>query len=292
MPIEVSDKISNLNDQLANAAKILGRSTHRQKVFEAIYRGKKQVKTQNDIRRTTKLPPVRILQEGGKLAGNHIVEQFKVDGLIAYKKVGFYSLHKAKILRLARDSKKLASFPTKINPKPSSSGLVTVKYHSKAFDVVDIALDDVDNFSKIKKQSHGQQIKPVNEKQFKEGVKKIIGETGKFTDWGGEKNDLFTTRIRIRGKRLPCAFAFKGKGKKGILKPKDFGKNGDQIPRLFQTDAQVFVLQYWGQVDPSVYELMRNLAIARSALNRQRVYFAVADGDDTQRLIKAYPGCF
>jgi len=27
---------------------------------------------------------------------------------------------------------------------------------------------------------------------------------------------------------------------------------------------------------------------ARSALNRQRVYFAVADGYDTQRLIKAY----
>src|SRR6266496_2896695 len=248
MPIEVSDKISNLNDQLANAAKILGRSAHRQKVFAAIYRGKKRIKTQDDIRRTTKLSLIRILQEGGKLAANHFVEQQKVDGLTAYQKVGFYSHHKSKILRLAKDTKKLATFPTKVNPRPSSSGVVTVKYSAKAFDVVDVTLDDIDNFSKVRKQPHGQQIKPVGEKWFKEGVKKVVGEGGKFTDWGGEKNDLFTTRIRIKGKRLPCAFAFKGKGKKGVLKPKDFGKNGDQIPRLFQTEAQIFLLQYWGQL--------------------------------------------
>jgi len=91
---------------------------------------------------------------------------------------------------------------------------------------------------------------------------------------------------------VACAFAFKGKGKKGVLKPKDFGKNGDQISRLFQMDAQVFVLQYWGQLDQSVYELMRSLAVARSALNQQRVDFGVVDGDDTQRLISAYPKCF
>jgi hypothetical protein len=138
----------------------------------------------------------------------------------------------------------------------------------------------------------GQQMKPIAEKRFKEGVKKIIGENGKFTDWGGEKNDLFTTKVRIKGKRIPSAFAFKGKGKKGILKPKDFGKNGDQIQRLFQSDAQLFVLQYWNQLDPSVYEQLRTFAITKSVLTGQKIYFGIIDGDDTQRLVMAYPKAF
>src|SRR2546430_17557594 len=59
MAFEVTDRSSNLNDQLANAAKVLGRSRDRQAVFAAIYNGKRRIKTQEDLRRATNLTNVR-----------------------------------------------------------------------------------------------------------------------------------------------------------------------------------------------------------------------------------------
>lgn len=47
--VSVTDTLSNINDQMANAARLIGRSKDRQKVFEAIYRGKKQIKTTNTL---------------------------------------------------------------------------------------------------------------------------------------------------------------------------------------------------------------------------------------------------
>jgi hypothetical protein len=55
MIIDVSDKISNLQDHIANAAKILGSSNDRKKVFNAIYRGKKTFKTKREIANATGL---------------------------------------------------------------------------------------------------------------------------------------------------------------------------------------------------------------------------------------------
>lgn len=291
MTTNVSDKFSNYNDNLDHAAKILRRSEARRSIFEAIYRGKKALKTQEEIRRATRLTPIKILKETGVLFANDMIQREKVDRHLAYKKVLFFTHNKSKILNLALNKEKLARLSTKVSPR-SSNGGVTIKISSKAFNVDDVTVDDIDSFSKVRRIPSGQQIAPIAEKRFKEGVKKIIGEKGKFTDWGGEKNDLFTTRIRLSGKRFPTAFAFKGKGKKGVLKPKDFGKNGDQIQRLFQSDAQVFVLQYWGQLDPSIYEQMRTFAIYKSALTGQKIHFGVIDGDDTQRLKMAYSKCF
>ena len=92
------------------------------------------------------------------------------------------------------------------------------------------------------------------EAKFKKGIQGIIAETGRFQDWGGEKNDLHTTRLRLNGKRVATAWAFKGKGKKGILTPNMMGRNGDQIPRLFNSAAKIYLLQYWDQIGEAVYE--------------------------------------
>jgi hypothetical protein len=288
-PLEVTDRASNLNDQQANAAKVLGKSAHRRAIFEAIYDGKQRVKTQDDVHKATGLSYVRILQEGRRLIANHLVISQKVDGKIAFRKDPFYADHKGTILRLASDKKKLERFPTKTNPASRVATKTSIlRYVSRAKNIIPISVDDVTSFSKVKRVAFGQQSKPIDERAFKEGVKRVIGERGEFVDWGGEKADLFTTKIRINGKRVPCAFAFKGKGKKGILKIKDLGKNGDQLLRLFQTEAEAFFVQYWDQIDPAVYELAQQLAIAKSAMNGRRIYFGIIDGDDTQRLIRAY----
>ncbi|HWM24438.1 MAG TPA: hypothetical protein VNP98_06410 [Chthoniobacterales bacterium] len=292
MTSNVTDKYSNFNDNLAHAAKVLN-SKHRRDVFKAIYRGKKAVKTQDELQKATALSAIRILQETGTLFANDMVGRQKVEGRYVFAKIRFYAQHKNAVVRLAENKKKLAALPTKTNPGGRARGkTVTIKVPSKSFTVSDITVDDIDSFSKVNRIAHGQAMRPIAEQQFKQGVKNVIGQGGKFTDWGGEKNDLFTTNVRLNGKRLPSAFAFKGKGKKGILKPKDFGKNGDQIHRLFQSDARLFMLQYWNQLDQSVYEQMRSFAIAKSAMTGEKIYFGIIEGDDTQRLKAAYPKQF
>lgn len=293
MAIDVTDTRSNLHDQIANAANILGRSKDRKKVFKAIYEGKQRVKTKKQIARRTKLSEIRVLQEGRKLVANRIVDPDKVNGTMAYKKIPFFSDHKTKILRLAENRKKLSEYATKVNPV---SRLVLpnakVKFPYKPFTVSFLAVDDIKDFSRVRKARKVRTYKPLDEAKFKEGIKKIIGEAGKFSDWGGEKNDLFTTRVRINSKRVVAVFAFKGKGKKGILKPYMMGRNGDQILRLFDSDADLFVLQYWAQIDQSIYELMNSLAIRNSAKCRKKIYYCVIDGSDTARILKAYRSYF
>src|SRR6185437_14661276 len=120
MAIAVSDARSNANDQIAHAANALRSSPRRKKVFIAIYRGKKGAKTVAELRKATKLGHVAVLQDGGKLAGLHLVNQVKIGGKTAYEKDAFIATNKNKILALAGNPKKLKDYPTKYNQKAST----------------------------------------------------------------------------------------------------------------------------------------------------------------------------
>ena len=132
----------------------------------------------------------------------------------------------------------------------------------------------------------------ISEDDFKKGVQKIIGETATFKDWGGEVSDLMSTRLRFNGKRVAAAFAFKGPGKKGKLVPAGMGKNGDQAQRLFLESADIFIVQHWNDVDPSVLRLLEQLAIAKSVSTGREIKICVIDGSDSARLVDAYPKSF
>ena len=95
--------------------------------------------------------------------------------------------------------------------------------------------------------------------------------------------------MRIGGKRVQAAFTFKGPAQKGVLTPGKMGKNGDQIQRLFSMDADLYVLQYVGQVGENVVSQMSALALARAAATNKLVRYCVIDGQDTSRLMVAYP---
>src|ERR1700719_3125541 len=115
MTIAVSDKFSNVNDNLAHAATTIGKSKHRRIVFDAICRGKKLLKTQDEIRKATGLRPIRILQETGTLFAAGLIHRQKIDGHLAYRKDPFYCRHKQKIIGSAIDKQKLARLPTKVS---------------------------------------------------------------------------------------------------------------------------------------------------------------------------------
>lgn len=293
MPLNVSDVRSNPADQIAHAVEELGRAKQRIAVFKAIYLGKKLVKTVNEIATATALDRVRVLQEGKRLADNQIVKQIRAAGMTAYEKDPFYSAQKKKILRLVQDPVAFASFPTKARPRAALPKDVTIRIPRPRIQLRYITVDDIDSFSRVRKV----RIEPgdytaIPETRFKKGIAKILGESGRFRDWGGERNDLYTSRVRISGRRYTAAFAFKGPGTRGILTPGKMGKNGDQIQRLFKTTASVFVVQYWGQVAESVAEQMEEFAKAKSSIEGVVVFFGVIDGDDSNRLLHAYPKAF
>ncbi len=289
MPVSVSDSLSNLDEQIVNAAKVLGSSKRRQKVFDRVYFGPKQVKTVEELAKATKLSEWDVLTVGRKLASNHIVTQSKINGRTAYGKVPFCATHKNRILAFARQPTKLSKVSTKSSPKSVTN--ITIKHQGVRIRVKQITCEDLDELARIKKVKVAVARK-IPERQFKYGVAKLARQSGNFDDWGGEPNDLYTSKIHVKGKRFAMAFAFKGPATKGKLTPKKLGKNGDQIQRLFNSPADVFFVQYHDQVDESVVEQMKRFAIANSVTENKLVLFGVIDGDDTNRLISAYPKAF
>jgi hypothetical protein len=129
------------------------------------------------------------------------------------------------------------------------------------------------------------------ERTVKRGILRLLQEAKNPKDWGGESNDIFSAKLKVRGRRRRAAFALKGPAKKGILVPAMMGKNGDQVQRLFGSPADVFFVQYEGEIAESVVTLMEQLAKARSLLGGE-ILFGIIDRDDTYRLRLAFPSAF
>ncbi len=294
MPVSVSDPRSNSNDQIAHAAKAIGRSEQRVRVFSAIYFGKKRIKTVAELARATGLSRKRVLEAGKKLAKLDIVVQHKKGGDTAYERDDFYSANRGAILRLAGSPTKLARFPTKYNRNGSSPASITIKLPRQLINVEFVSIDELDSFKKVRSVEAPSRRIALPERQFKDGIQEILGDRGTFKDWGGEQNDFYSSNLRVRknGKRLRAAFGYKGPGTKGVLTPKKMGKNGDQIQRLFKSAADVFIVQYWGEIDQSVVSQMEEFAKAKSATENRLVLFGLIDGADSDRLALAYPDAF
>jgi len=253
--------------------------------------GDQRAKRVSQLIKSTGLPRTRVLDAGKKLADNHIVKAIRLEGETAYEKIGFFHSHKRRILGLAASPAKLKAFPTKRNP---ISRAVNVKLSPQRAQITTITIDDVDSFRKVTRvDNHVPEIgDDLSETEFKNGLQRIVGEDGRFKDWGGEVADLFTSRFRIAGRRRPVALALKGPGAKGKLTPGKMGKNGDQIQRLFEAPAEVFLVQYCRQIDLAVPAQMRQLAIVKSLMAGTRVFYGVIDGKDSTRLVRAYPSAF
>jgi hypothetical protein len=291
LPHRVSDARANRNELIEHAVKTIGRSPHRRAVFEAVYYHKSRVKSCDQIVAMTGLPRIRVLQEANVLATQHIIGKIAQKGeSLAYEQDEFYQANKSEILKQLQDPKRRDSFPTKRTPR--SEVRVSVRSSPKKSRARFITLDDIDSFAKTRSVTPNPRLAAISESAFKKGLQIVIGEGGKFTDWGGEQNDLFSTWIRIGGKRRRAAFALKGPGAKGRMTLKHFGKHADQIQRLFKSPADVFFVQYHDEIDQMVIEEMEIHARDLSRRKDQSVWFGVIDGQDSRRIIAAYPSAF
>jgi len=293
MPINVADIRANLNENIRHAVTIIGKSRDRRKVFEAIYHGKQKVKSVDDIVSITGLRRIRILQEGGILRANHIVDKAEKDNQTAYKKDDMYTAHKSKIFSLLDNPKKADKYPTKQRPSLSRTTF-RIDVRGIKPNIKPITIDDISSFAKVRKITKIDKtlrLDRLPESALKSGLKKIIGETHSFKDWGGEKNDLYTNKIVCKGKRRTAAFALKGRATSGTLTPKKMGKNGDQISRLLGCTAELFFIVYHGKIDESINSQLEAFALGKS-MSGNTVYYCVIDGDDLNRLYQAYKTCF
>jgi hypothetical protein len=153
-------------------------------------------------------------------------------------------------------------------------------------------VDDIDSFARVRKIKASQPPVQMPESRFKKGVARILGERGTFNDWGGELRDLSSTRLVFKNKRRATAFAFKGPGTKGRLTPGKLGKNGDQIQRLTRCPAEIFLIQYWNEIDDSVLDQLERLVQVKAFFERKPLSYGIIDGQDSARLIAAYPQHF
>lgn len=122
MPLGVADIRSNPQDQIAHAARVIGRSLDCRAVFTAVYEGKKQVKTVSEIAQRTGLVRIRVLQEAGKLSDNDIIEKTKIAKELAYRKYPFYTQNKEKVLRIVDKGYDKRSILTITEPTPVEIG--------------------------------------------------------------------------------------------------------------------------------------------------------------------------
>lgn len=289
----VSEFPASAPEQIDHFAELLSKSEQRRKVFWEIYRGKsKGAKTAKEIGKRVHLTSKRVLEIASPLADNHLFEKTKRDGLTAYRKYPTINTVKHKIKRLASNKGKLQAHVTIRKPKVSV-GVISIRVDRSSSGVFahvrKITVDDIDNFSKVRSLKHTKvpkQLVPhrLPEKVFKYGMANILGNRGKFTDWGGEKSDLYTSHLKIKGKRYTASIGFKGPATVGTLTPRKMGHNGDQIQRLYDCDAQVFIVQYEGPIAESVSQQLKGLAVNKSVQDRRAVFYGIIPLEDSYRL--------
>jgi hypothetical protein len=159
-----------------------------------------------------------------------------------------------------------------------------------------IHLDDIQNFSEIKNVDFesvssflGENGRlEIPENTIKNALENILCEEYHKKDWGGEYNDLYTSNVLLKGTRRATAFLLKGNGL-GVrtMEVKHCGKNGDQLIRLFESPAELFIIQFVGNISEAVVKDVEGKVEQLRARGKE-VYYCIINGADTARLLFAY----
>jgi hypothetical protein len=158
-----------------------------------------------------------------------------------------------------------------------------------------IFIDDIESFSKVRDVAPAN-VAPllkdgyldIPEEVVQMALEEILAVALHKKDWGGEVNDLYTANVLVDGVRRPTAFLLKGNGLTAkTMEIKHCGKNGDQVVRLFQSPADIFVIQFVGNIAEAVIQHAHG-EIARLKTQGKEAHFLTLDGQDTARLLCAY----
>jgi hypothetical protein len=128
----------------------------------------------------------------------------------------------------------------------------------------------------------------VSEDVVQRVIEAILHEPVHKEDLRGEYNDLYSSNLLINGVRRSAAFLLKGNGLRAkTMEIRHCGKNGDQLLRLFDSPAELFVVQFVGNVSEAVIKDAEGKTEHLRARGKQACY-CIINGLDTARLLYAY----
>ncbi|MBN2680892.1 MAG: hypothetical protein JXR58_00145 [Bacteroidales bacterium] len=157
-------------------------------------------------------------------------------------------------------------------------------------------VEDIDSFNKVRDINpdiilsllSGRGYFDKSEEEIQLSFENILNEPFHKKDWGGEYNDLYTANIIINGARRSAAFLLKGNGLRKIkMEISDCGQNGDQIVRLFESPADLFIIQFVGNISEAIIKDVE-VKVAQKRISNESACFCLINGQDTARLLKAY----
>jgi hypothetical protein len=156
-------------------------------------------------------------------------------------------------------------------------------------------IEDIDNFVRVRGVRPDMVARFLKEGYFDKAedaiqlaLESILNVPFHKKDWSGEENDVYTANVVTRGRRIPTAFMLKGNGLKShTMLIKHCGKNSDQVIRLFRNPAELFVIQFVGNISEAVIQQAQS-EIARLKGEGKKAQFLIMDGQDTARLMLAY----
>ncbi len=157
-------------------------------------------------------------------------------------------------------------------------------------------VEDIDSFRKVRDVNpstitnfliNGKYL-DVSEDFIQVALEQILNVSFHKKDWGGETNDLYTANVIVNGSRTATAFLLKGNGlKKDTFEIRDCGKNGDQLLRLFNSPAELFIIQFVGNISEAIIKDVEG-KVNELRLQSKRAWFCIMDGQDTARVLHAY----
>lgn len=130
-----------------------------------------------------------------------------------------------------------------------------------------------------------QRMKEVPERTVKALLCSLLEEPDVPADWGGEECDLLSNNLLVGGQRQLGAFLLKGPARFHEMKPSDLGKNADQLYRLFNIPAQIYVIQHCHKIGAAVRKQALALAFTQNLVAPCRICFL--DGVSTAQLLQA-----
>ena len=140
------------------------------------------------------------------------------------------------------------------------------------------------NFSLRLERKDLEVLRNVPEDDIKHWFAEILGEPEVFKDWGGEQFDQWTHRMTIDGQHHSAAIMFKGPAAFRPMTIAHLGKNGDQIDRIAQTDADLLVVQHCHEITAPVSNMLK--AYAHQLGNVRR--YMLINGYDTIRIMRHF----
>lgn len=153
-----------------------------------------------------------------------------------------------------------------------------------------VSIDDIDSFAAVRKIRNNdvRDNVPVraSEDAIQSALEVFVRELSHKTDWGGEYSDLLTTHLVYLGVRRLAVATLKGPVRRYPLQIRDYGVNADQIERLFQVSADIYLIQGCGPFADTLVSHVSGLAQRRAAQGHWLRYCLI-DGTDTARVLAA-----